>query len=99
MKNGEHKKWHDNGQLWVKCRFVNDELDGEYNAWHSNGQQRVQCHFVNGKYNGEYKEWYPDGEVMVHGVYVNDEPLDIDMGSLTDKDRFELTLRYGAKWL
>jgi len=36
---------------------------------------------------------------MEHDVYVYGEPLGLDMGGLSDKDRFELTLRYGVKWL
>jgi len=74
-------------------------MNGEHKQWHENGQLSVQCHYANGKMEGEYKEWHPDGELMEHDVYVYGESLGLEMGSLTDKDRFELTLIYGVKWL
>jgi hypothetical protein len=48
---------------------------------------------------GECKRWNSVGVLVMHDAYVKGGPLGLEMGELSDKYRFELTLRYGVRWL
>jgi antitoxin component YwqK of YwqJK toxin-antitoxin module len=48
--HGLYERWHDNGQLWVRCTFQNGLLHGLYERWHDNGQLWIRCYYRNGKF-------------------------------------------------
>lgn len=46
-RQGEYKLWHDNGQLWVHCFYVDNNWDGEFKTWHNDGTLYNHCFYVN----------------------------------------------------
>ena len=64
-KNGLHKSWHENGQMWKRHIFKNGEEDGLRESWHTNGQMSVRCTLKNGKRYGLFESWYPNGQMHI----------------------------------
>ena len=58
------ERWHDNGQLWVKCLMKDGEPDGLYEGWHKNGQLFCRGYYINGRIEGAFEEWYENGKLM-----------------------------------
>lgn len=65
QKDGPRKLWHDNGQLYKKCNYVNGKINGLYESWYENRQQYIMCDVVDGKLNGSYESWYKNGQMYV----------------------------------
>jgi antitoxin component YwqK of YwqJK toxin-antitoxin module len=85
---GEYKKWHSNGQLFINCNY-NDkmELKGEYKMWNSDGQLLIHSFYrgINSNYysiiyqgeddkrfKGVYKLWDESGKLEKHIIFNND---------------------------
>jgi antitoxin component YwqK of YwqJK toxin-antitoxin module len=70
QKQGEYKEWHDNGQLYMHCFFVDDKLHGEFKWWYPNGQLRMHCYFVDGNmvidFRDEPEEYPTSDEVKTY---------------------------------
>jgi antitoxin component YwqK of YwqJK toxin-antitoxin module len=104
-KQGEYKEWHDNGQLYVHCFFVDGKQHGEYKWWYENGQLWEHCFYVDGNRHGECKAWYSNGQLQMHCFYQNGEVVvdftnNPDLYPVTDEDKTYLVLKYGSgKWL
>lgn len=45
---GEYKEWHNNGQLFIECEFINGVRHGSYREWYDNGQLWIESEYVNG---------------------------------------------------
>lgn len=97
---GESRQWHDNGQIQHVYNYVKGVRHGECKEWYKySGQLKSHFFYFEGKIHGEYKEWDDFGKLVLHLVCVDDCALDVDAETLTDKDKFALTLRYGIQWL
>ena len=59
--SGFAKKWHENGQLWEKCNYLEGKLHGEAKQWYDNGQLWEKCNYLDGKLHGKCLAWYQDG--------------------------------------
>lgn len=54
--NGEYKEWYDNGNLWKKGRYKNNEKSGRWNFYnHSDGNLNQYGAYENGMEQGD---WY-----------------------------------------
>jgi len=69
--NGEYLKWYDNGQMCIKCNYIDGNLNGEYIQWHENGQMWIKYNYINGELNGDYLSWYENGQMREECNYVN----------------------------
>ena len=70
-KDGEYKRWFDNGKLSDIENYKEGMLDGEYKTWYSNDDQLyIQTSYTKGKIEGEYKSWYPNGQYQIQTNYV-----------------------------
>ena len=58
-KQGPYEWYHDNGQLWQKCTYKDNELDGPYEWYHKNGQLAEKCVYRMGErlFRKEAKEY------------------------------------------
>jgi antitoxin component YwqK of YwqJK toxin-antitoxin module len=72
QKQGEYKEWHDNGQLYMHCFFVDDKRHGEFKRWYPNGQLSRHCFYVDDNLHGEFKRWHYNGQLSQHCFYVDD---------------------------
>lgn len=75
-KFGEYRRYHENGNLHIKCAFTNEgHYEGEFIKWYENGQIEQQCHFNNGYFDGKYISFYEDGRKFEKATFANDEIL------------------------
>jgi len=98
--HGEYKEWWMNGQLYIQAYYVNNVRHGEYKVWHQNGRLANHGFYHNGLRHGQYKEWDSfTGLVIKNEVYEYGKKLLISPSTLSDKDKFILTLSRGIQWL
>tara|TARA_R110000868_G_scaffold89492_7_gene249144 strand:+ start:4542 stop:5504 length:963 start_codon:yes stop_codon:yes gene_type:complete len=77
------KKWSENGQKWMKCMYIleeignnyEEELHGIYKEWYLNGNKSIKGRYVNGKKHRIWKEWHQNGQLKRVGSYYNDEKV------------------------
>jgi len=79
-RDGRYRKWFDDGQLFERCYYKNDELDGEYKRWHYNGPLAVHTYYKSNKLDGEYKTWNESRKLLRHyhykdGVKIKEEAI------------------------
>ena len=60
--SGKYKSWHDNGQQYVICTYINGEFDEAYESWYRNGQRNETCTFKSGEFDGKYMSWNENGQ-------------------------------------
>ena len=59
---GKCLEYHDNGQLYIDCNYINGRFDGKYLKYHDNGQLERDCNYVNGTIeDGELLDYYDNG--------------------------------------
>jgi antitoxin component YwqK of YwqJK toxin-antitoxin module len=66
---GEHKRWHENGNLYEYSNWKNGKRHGEYKWWHYNGNLREHSNWRDGKRHGEFKWWNKNGELEEHSIW------------------------------
>jgi antitoxin component YwqK of YwqJK toxin-antitoxin module len=71
IETGFYQSWHENGEKFEECTYVNGKLEGSYQTWYANGQKDIECTYVNGTLNGLYQSWHENGEKWVECTYVN----------------------------
>jgi len=69
--NGKYLSWYDDGQIKIKCNYVDGKLNGEHLRWYENGQMYEKCNYINGKIHGEYLKWYKNGQMCGKCNYIN----------------------------
>jgi antitoxin component YwqK of YwqJK toxin-antitoxin module len=62
LKDGTHKDWHENGQLWVEENYIDGERDGLYRRWYENGQLGSEQNYKDGEQVSE-KRWDEEGNL------------------------------------
>lgn len=72
---GEYKRWHQNGQLYIQCFCEDDHRNGEDKIWNDRGQLLDHSHWSHGKLHGESKTWDNGGQLIEHHFYKNDENI------------------------
>jgi antitoxin component YwqK of YwqJK toxin-antitoxin module len=70
ITNGDYLRWHDNGQLCLKCTYTNGKLNGDYLRWYDNGQLCLKCTYTNGKLNGDYLRWHDNGQQSIKYIHI-----------------------------
>lgn len=68
-KQGECKRYHENGQLWEHCFYKDRKREGEYKTYYENGQPRKHCFYKDGKLEGEYKDYHENGQLWEQCFY------------------------------
>ncbi len=63
-KEGEFKKWYQNGQIESKTNFLNGLRHGLLEYWYSNGQRESIQNYSNGQKNGKCTWWNNDGSLQ-----------------------------------
>jgi TonB family protein len=61
FKTGGFRYWYENGQLQIKCNFLNNRLNGEYLEFYENGRPKISRRYVNGLIDGTEKTWSLSG--------------------------------------
>lgn len=69
---GIYKEWHNNGNINVKCSYLNGKLDGIFNEWNESGIQTIECEFKSGSFEGFYKEFHANKNIKIICQYKND---------------------------
>jgi uncharacterized protein len=69
--SGKAVSIHENGQLGLKCSYVNGYLEGLYTEWFDNGQLKTEFIYKKGKKIGESTEWYRNGQLKSEYAFFN----------------------------
>ena len=56
MKDGEHIRYYENGEILSKCRYLDGERHGEYISYFTSGDIWSKSYHINGKFVSE-SEW------------------------------------------
>ena len=78
-KEGEFKRWHENGQINCKANFSKGLRHGLHEYWYSNGQRESIHNYSNGQKHGECTWWNEDGSLQNKLVFergLNQNPKD-----------------------
>ncbi|AMD95338.1 toxin-antitoxin system YwqK family antitoxin [Leptotrichia sp. oral taxon 847] len=71
-KEGEWLVYSENGKLWKRYQYSNDELNGRYSSYYGKtGNQETVGQYQNGKMTGNWTEYYENGSRKSQGTYVN----------------------------
>jgi antitoxin component YwqK of YwqJK toxin-antitoxin module len=68
MKEGEYMEYYNNGNLYLKCNYINGVKDGDSYQYHENGKIFISSTYVNGKLEGEIRI-YSDNGVLSDLLY------------------------------
>ena len=71
IKNGLHKTFHDNGNVWTECNFKNGEPHGIEKQYYDNNKILCEQHWKDGKLNGPNKHYDKDGNLILDDNYKN----------------------------
>ena len=101
-KQGPCEKYHDNGQLWVKCTYKDGKEDGPYESYHDNGQLWDKGTYKNGEYDGPYELYHDNGQLKKKCTYKDGEydgPYELyhDNGQLAEKGVYRMGERLYGK--
>ena len=73
---------------------------GEYKEYRPSGGLREHYICKDDKAHGEYKGYTTGGELWRHDIYLDGKLTDINLSTLSDKDKIVLTLQHeGIKFL
>ncbi len=103
-KQGVSVRTFENGKPWLISYYQNGFLHGEFIELHEDGYIREHSMYSNGKQCGEMV-LKRDDRVVRHEIWYSAELVHTFMylGSIfcepTEETKFEMTLKYGTKWL
>ena len=70
--NGEKSEaisFYENGKVWAKGQFKDDEFDGVWRVWDEKGNLIEEHNHKAGKPDGDWIEWYADGKMKGYKKY------------------------------
>jgi len=97
--HGQYKVWHPEGTVKRIANYSRGERNGHYIDFYPNGQVCEEFFYLNDNPHGEYKRHGENGSLVFHVIYVHGDVIIKDAKSITDKEKFLLTLRHGIQWL
>ena len=62
--------WHDNGQKYEECNYVDGKIHGVYRSWWLNGNKHEERIHETGQLYGPYQSWYDNGQKHEKSSYV-----------------------------
>lgn len=68
-KNGPWQRWFDNGKLWSKGAYVNDELEGEYEMNYPDGKAKLRGLYKQGMRMGVWIDFNENASIRSQTVY------------------------------
>lgn len=64
----------ENGKLWKKYQYKNDQLSGNYTSYYAKtGAQEVVGSYIDGKMTGTWTEYYENGARKSQGNYSDNQ--------------------------
>lgn len=88
------EKWfHENGNLSLEGKIVDDQREGEFKGYYPSGQLMSVGSFVKGKREGKGKIFFESGKVNIENEYCDGKPCGIwsyfdEQGNLVDVKEF-----------
>ena len=73
VQNGIREIYFPDGQVNVRERYVNGQLNDLYEFFHPNGQVQLKGYYVNGEMYGMWRKWDPQGKLMEEVMMVANE--------------------------
>ena len=70
-RTGEWKYWYDNGNLFFKGSFLDDNPDGKHTYYWDNGKTKEEGVYIMGKREGEWTRFNYDGTIFLVTSYKN----------------------------
>lgn len=70
-RTGEWKYWYDNGNLFFKGIFLDDNPDGKHTYYWDNSKIKEEGYYIMGKREGEWVRYNYDGTVFLTTLYKN----------------------------
>lgn len=100
--HGEYKEWDEDDILIEHAFYQSGKQHGEVRTWNDAGNPRSHGFCYEDRWHGEVKLFRSKDPIhpMVHSIFSHGIDLGVDPTTLTDKDKFALTLRYpGVRFL
>lgn len=57
VKNGLYTSFHKNGNIWIKCIYLNNKLDGLYTKYNENGYKEIECEYKQNVLHGSFTSY------------------------------------------
>lgn len=71
-RNGEFRRYYENGLLDTYCVYVNDSIEGVETIYMPNGNKSQEYTYVHGRKNGPHKVYHDNGSVLTEGGFKDD---------------------------
>lgn len=71
LYHGPVWRWHRNGQMAGKERYVYGSAEGEFPSWYENGKRSSLGNFSKGSKVGLWKYWDPEGRLKTEVTYTD----------------------------
>ncbi|KAA3640179.1 MAG: hypothetical protein DWQ02_02420 [Bacteroidetes bacterium] len=72
-KEGEFKKWYENGQMESKTNYKNGLRHGIHQYWYADGQKESVQHYRRGQKHGTCTWWHEDGSLQRKMIFKKGE--------------------------
>lgn len=71
-RNGEFRRYFENGLLDTYCIYVNDSIEGLEVMYLPNGNKSQEFNYIHGRKNGIHKAYHIDGNIKIEGGFKDD---------------------------
>ena len=68
-KQGLYERYHENGQLDIKCTYKDGRKEGVYEEYHENGRLKEKSFYKNERKEGLFEEYYENGILKKRCTY------------------------------
>nr|QBK90951.1 MAG: hypothetical protein LCPAC201_02520 [Pithovirus LCPAC201] len=62
--------WHQNGQLWIECDYLDGERFGKFTSWYENGSKSQVSYWAHGLKSGPREMWGKTGKRVVYDYWL-----------------------------
>lgn len=95
-KEGEYKKYNDEGRVVVHCHYHKNLRHGAYREYHTNGRLKLDCHYVYGDICGEYRQFDAMGQLNIHAFFARSLKVhDFLQSPMNRFEKHTLAINYG----
>ena len=62
--------WHENGQLWIECDYLDGQRFGKFISWYKNGTKSQVSYWAYGLKSGPREMWNKEGRKIVYDYWL-----------------------------
>jgi antitoxin component YwqK of YwqJK toxin-antitoxin module len=69
IREGEVYCFYENGKLFYRTTFINDQINGKFESFYTNGQKYILSNYKNGILHGTFYEYFYNSQLLFQEEY------------------------------